>query len=645
MKEPIRLLKRASGGSTVVVLVLMLILVASISVAQESQERGRPNTLQAISVTKTAGRAQVTPGSAVSYTVVLGNSDPNDVLVTEISDILPPPFQYVGLAAGSEIVDEPSDSVEPEITWQGRYTVPAAGSLQLRYWVWVPREAQPAFTPYTNTVTVRYSETVLGSATEGVLVVGPDVRVEKRVSPGQVTVGNPVTFTVLVQNVGNGMGVVTRISDVLPSDFRFLGMVATSTITTPPDGVTGTIVWQGPFTLSASTALTLAYQAWAGRASDSALINRVVAIVGDTGRSAEAPVQVEPCHIFIPAVTKNWKPATFEMAKQASSPQVAISDLVTYTVTVNNTGSEVGHVDQILDTLPQGFTFDSMAAGSDIPALPTVSTGTLVWTGPFTVASLSNLNLVYRVRVHDVPGVYTNTVTATTHDAIPPREPAQAAVTVMEPIYLWEDFESGTDGWEPFLNYWRLKPEQWYLQAGTGVDNSTGLRHTYWKGWEGDPGRGAHDALYMYRGAGAEQWTDYRLEGWVKMDKGSKMGFWVRGKYFPDVEGTHVEGYYIDWRPNRPTDGVEIWSIKNSGGTAFHFSDPELIAVGPASMTLGHWYHLAVEVEGDHIRVFVDGTQVLDHVDDRWSEGTVGLFAYKVEYGTWDNILVTPLDR
>jgi uncharacterized repeat protein (TIGR01451 family) len=599
-----------------------------------------------VAASKTVEPTMTEPGSQVAYTVVFTNNTPSDVVLDAITDVLPVSFQYVGLAVGSEVSVEPIDTDEPEIAWQGAFTVPATGTLMLRYWVWVLGEAVPSDTPYTNTVAAVYSGTIVGPVNAAVTVIGPNVQVSKEVRPSEVIVAQPVTYTVVLENQGNGQGIVEMISDTLPAGFLFLDMLPGGTITAAPAGVTGTIAWAGPFTLPVGSVMTMTYQARASLASGSEnATNQVVAQVdGALTEVAKATVHVEPFYSFLPLILRNWIAPYFKVTKVASAAQVNQGEDVIYTVTFVNGGTDDGVLDKISDMLPAGFTFKSMETGGDVLFAPAGTTGTILWSGPFTVGSGESLTLIYRVQASDVPGTYVNSATATTLVGFAPEEPASATVQVKEPILLSEDFESGTDGWEPFLNYWRLSPEQWYLEGAAGYGNSTGLRHTYWLG-ASEPARGAHDALYMYRGAGSEQWTDYRVEAWVRMDDGSNMGLWVRGKYIPStVEGLHVEGYYVAWRPNRSVSSITLSRLRSTGGTAYHFSDPEALVSANYLMKKNTWYRMAVEVRGDNIKVFIDGNLLIDHNDSTYSEGTVGFFCYKLAYGTWDDILVTPLD-
>jgi uncharacterized repeat protein (TIGR01451 family) len=499
-------------------------------------------------------------------------------------------------------------------------------------------------------VTASFEGSPAGPAQALVYVVGPNVQVAKTAWPQEVKVGEAVTYTVHLENIGNGEGVVELISDTLPAGFVFDKMLSG---TDPPAGITGTIVWEEPFNLPVGADMTLSYRTisgWGLGAAEST--NRVVALVdGKLTDEGTAAVQVHPYRAFLPTIAKNYTAPYFVIAKTVAPNQVEVADEaqeVVYTVEFTNPGDDPALLDTVTDLLPSEFTFLGMESSSEITATPEIQAdNTLVWGGPFPQTGPGETStLKYRVRVEQdtEPGTYDNRVTATTLRGRAPSEPGLASLVVKEPYLLWEDFESGTDGWEPFLNYWRLHPEQWYLQGGAGRNGSTGLRHSSFRGVE-DPDRGAHDAIYMYQGEGAGEWTDYRIEAWVRMDEGAFIGLWVRGKYIPDEDdGKHVEGYYIVWRANRDKDAIKLQRLRTTGGTAYHFSDPIDLAADTGTMYEDRWYKMAVEVRGSNIKVFVDDELRINHNDSTFSEGTIGFVCYEVDYGTWDEVLVTPLD-
>jgi uncharacterized repeat protein (TIGR01451 family) len=616
-------------------------------ILQAPQPDASPDKTPALSVTKTVDPTTVKPGDSVTYTVVFSNHTPGAVAIDTITDVLPSHFDYEHLTgASSPTMTEPVDAVEPEIVWQGNFTVPATGTLTLSYQVEVGEEVEASETPYTNSVTAHYDGVVSPPAEAEVTVVGPDLGVNKTASPEEIQPGDTVTYSVVFDNDGNGESTIDLISDTLPPGFVFDGMSPDSDVTELPSGSSGTITWEGPFTVPAKSSLKLEYQARADSPTDSQATNRLMALAdGEVTGPVSATVTVGPWLVFAPIVMRAWTYPTFEVTKEASAYEVVKGETVVYTVRFTNKGSGTGKLDEVRDTLPNGFTFLNMEAGSGA-GNPTGTTGTLVWKGPFAVGGGQTLSLIYKVRVSDVVGLYDNSVTATTLVGLPPEGPASASVKVKEPYLLWEDFESGTDGWEPFLNYWRLNDQQWYLAAGEGWDNSYGLMHSYFMGVD-DPNRGAHDALYMYEGPGAEEWTDYRLKALVRFDDGSQMGLWVRGKYVYDEvnDGKHVEGYYVTWNTKRSHDNVSLARLRTEGGTAYHFSDPELLATGDRNLDNHVWYNVEVVVDGDHIQVLIEDELIIDYYDSTFTEGTIGFFAYKMAFACWDNIFVTPVEH
>jgi uncharacterized repeat protein (TIGR01451 family) len=661
-KETLVLPSSTSLALVTALLLMLLALSAAVGLAQappgqvvQTEDTQAANSAAAsISVTKTVETETLEPGSYLAYTVVFSNSGDSDLMLHTITDVLPVPFEYVRLTAGTQVLDEPVDKVEPEIVWQGTFTVPATDTLMLRYLVWVPADAEPGPTPYANTVTAAYADKLVGPVSATVTLIRADVRVTKTVLPEEIEAGEPVTYTVVLENKGNAQAVLDLISDTLPPGFVFGSMDSTGTITDAPSGDTGTIVWNGPFTLPATAAITLTYEVTSNASpKDRTATNTVVAVMdGELTEPASATVEFGYVAIMFPMISQDWSPTVFDVTKEAAADEVVKGKTVSYTVVFTNYGSGTGEIDQVTDKLPAGFTFVSMEPGSDVTKAPSVTPGTLVWKGPFQVVGRGTLKLIYKVKVSDQVGVYENEVTATTLVGVPPRVPAKATVEVKEPYLLYEDFESGTDGWEPFLNYWRLFPEQWYLKQGAGYGGSTGMNHTYYLGVTDPRGaeRGAHDALYMYQGEGSTEWTDYRIDTWTILrdgEKGEQMGLWVRGKFTqpedPAIDGKYVQGYYIVWRP-RDTSSVTLARLRDSGGTAQHFSDPELLAEADFPMSKNVWYKLSVEVEGSRIRIYVNDQLVIDHEDSTWAKGTVGFFCYKIIDATWDEVLVKPLD-
>jgi len=631
------------------------------------QDAARPSALV---VTKTADPAAVEPGRGVAYSVVFSNNSGDAVVLSAIDDLLPVPFEYVGLAVGSDVTQEPEDAEAPAIGWRGAFVVPARGVLTLRYWAWVPPETLPQATPYTNQATAKYGATTVGPARADVQVLGPDLQVAKTVSPTTVTAGEVVTYTVLLSNPGSLDGVIDTIVDTLPAGFAFVGMAPGSDILAAPAVAGNTLTWAGPLAMPAGATVKLVYQVRTAMVGGvQAPTNRVVAVAGGQQIGpAAAAVTVDKYSVFLPLTLMDYEPPRFTAAKTASPAEVKLGEEepVVWTVRLRNEGDLPGVINTIVDTLPPGFSYQGRAPGSGVTSEPVVSGNTLTWTGPWTVGADSELVLAFKTGTPSTAGRYINQVTATTLTGAAPRQPGTATVNVKSPILLTSDFESGTEGWQPFLNLWRLNEEQWYWDPGYGYQGSNG--YTFF-GLAGiDPlryGRGAHDALTMYMGEGSADWTDYRVRARFNWISGGRVGIWFRGTYQDsETPGLWTTGYYCVIRfKEGPGDYAELQQIRTEEEPGdetnpfalYKFDNPLDLqkAYLQTQIEQNQWHQITVEARGNNFKCWVDNELAIDYTDTEASiflKGTVGLYTYSgdpvvnASLIQFDDVVVEPLD-
>jgi uncharacterized repeat protein (TIGR01451 family) len=653
------------GAMALLALALAVVLFQGAGLAQ--------SPLADLEVSKTVEPQVVIPGQFAKYTVTLNNTGAVTLEVSSLVDLLPAGFEYVGLTADSEWLKEPTDKTEPEIQWTEPITVLPSSALHISYMVNIPAAIQPSPVPYTNTVTAVYNGSDY-QAQAGLLVNDPDpVSLSKTVAPQMVAPEELVTYTLTFANDGYVPVPVTAITDVLPAGVMLDSMTADSDVSSMPSGTSGTVVWSDVYTVPAQTGFVVEYlaampvttetlelenEAW-GRLADGTLLGP---------GSATVEVRTGPAgRYLLPVVANHWGPANFQ-ATVTVDPTSLFSDdpdrLVTYSVLLTNLGTEPGVLANIQDTLPSGFTFQQMAPGSDVAAAPSGTSGQITWTGPFTVAGETSLELIYEVQTSDVTGTYANSVIATVSDGLPMTAPGSASVEVLEPVLLEENFSTPSSHWQPFLNYWRLNPEQWYYMAGGGPDGSRALRHNFAAGVS-RPDRGAHDALYMYKEPGSELWTDYVFETDViiNADDGTnrgQVGVWFRGTHQEsDTSGLWVTGYYFTIKPY-PSKSAILMQLRTDEECAddcdynYHFSNPmvlqekendQLEDLG-INLDPGRWYELKVEVQGARIRCYIDDKLVFDYTDNvgtTFLQGTVGFVTYIAYDARFDNVSVTPL--
>jgi hypothetical protein len=234
-----------------------------------------------------------------------------------------------------------------------------------------------------------------------------------------------------------------------------------------------------------------------------------------------------------------------------------------------------------------------------------------------------------------------------------PRSPLRIEETIHPLILPYAtDCNKSDTAWVPFLNYWRLTPEQWYWDHREG--NSGGcLRHDLGLGIR-ERERGAHDAAILLRDG--EEWTDYNFEVDAYAKKGH-FGLWVRADMHDEGggNGRWVQGYYFVLDPSHKK--CRLWRacqddlvLFNKAGEHLepeinHFSNPLLLqeAKIPNSVTYGCWLHLRVKVRGKVITCFINDKQVLSAANDLYPSGTIGLLVYKGQDVRFDNMRVVSL--
>lgn len=499
-------------------------------------------------------------------------------------------------------------------------------------------------------------------ASVGVAAAVAAVTLDKDVEPRKIDAGDTVIYTVTFSNDSNRDSTVEEIRDTLPAGFSFAGIEASSDIQQTPTGTTGTIVWDGPFEVLARDSLTLIYKANTG-GSASTPTNEVTAVIdGETVGPESAPVEMEKRRLYMPMVRRSFSFANFSIAKSASPTQVNLQEMVTYTVLLRNEGDLPGKLDKIADTLPLGFTFDSMVAGSDIMTAPTGTTGTIVWNAPIDVPAGSELKLIYKARAGSEGGTFVNSVTATTQVGYPPAAPAKAEVKVKPPILFQDDFEGGIGEWTAYTNARRANESMWYWEQGAGMNGSACYTLN---GMNADAEKFfAHDALSMYLGEGAEEWTDYRYTVWFNMLGGRQIGVWLRGEYREvDITGQWVTGYYFTVKiRDDERDTARLWQLRTAEEHGdeihdyywYHFQNPILLEefhLESANVEKGEWHRFTVEVRGNNIKGYVDDELAIDHTDtvgSVFTTGTIGFYAYGSEpvyaVAKFDNVKVEPLD-
>ena len=637
-------------------------------------------------VAKSINVSAIEPGQVPVpvYTVVFSNVGDADLVLDAVTDTLPSGFDFIDMYPGSGWTRSPDDADEPEIVWLGPITVSAHSTLTFRYAVYVPTSVLPTSTLYTNVVrAVTDDGTPVGPAMASLLVGAPEVSVAKMVTPTRVLHGELVTYTVIFSNSGQLTGTFDSIVDTLDASLSFTGMVSGSDLGTPDQIVGNMLVWTGPFDVSPGETLALKYQVQTPAGPGWFWPRNHVVGDLDDGSIVEADTQIlvgpEKAYMYLPSLLKNFRYAYLDVTKSAYPTLLPAEpgQVVTYTVVIKNVGDTTGTMTSIYDTLPAGFTFSAMVAGSDIGDNPSGTTGTITWNGSWEMPPGREIRLIYQVIANPAVGTYTNRANVTAQAAFVPVEPASANVTVEQRVLLQDNFDEAIefswDSWKPFTNYWRVKPpEQWYWGSNDGVNGSGAMTHDCTKG-KADPERGAEDGLMMWMGEGSENWTDYRVtvrmflrggmdDGQFVLEGGYPIGLWVRGQLLEledNYGGGNITGYYVvaGGKPGKQAfvklsqlqTLTDCWDLAcDNPQNLYDFNNPHELALQKLpdlTFERYQWYTLTVEVEGNRIRAWLNGILAIDYVDEKepFLTGTVGFKTYKSWTASFDEILVEPL--
>ncbi|SDS38498.1 conserved repeat domain-containing protein [Paraoerskovia marina] len=382
-----------------------------------------------LAVEKTASTDEAAPGEDVTYTITVENTGAVDFTESNpatVSDDLSGVIDdatYNDDAAATSDVDgntPPAPSyTEPELSWSG--PLAAGETVTITYTVTVADPlSETGDGVLDNVVSAPFSncEDTPDAPECNPQVPIKSLEITKSADPGdEVLAGETVTYSITVENTGgyaytalDPVTVTDDLTDVLDDATYVDGSEdATSSIVanTPPvpsysDPV---LSWTGP--LDVGETVTITYQVTVddplSETGDGILDN---AVTGPE-ESTCPPDSTDPeCNPQVPV-----KALDITKASDADG-SVAAGDVVTYTVTVENTG-QVDYVDpdlvEISDDLSAvlddaTYNDDAAAVSSDGVTVddPTFADPTLSWSGP--LAAGETVEITYSVTVDDPPG-------------------------------------------------------------------------------------------------------------------------------------------------------------------------------------------------------------------------------------------------
>jgi uncharacterized repeat protein (TIGR01451 family) len=471
------------------------------------------------------------------------------------------------------------------------------------------------------------------TASTSLTVLSPTLEIAK--TPGTQTgaVGQRITWTIALTNVGTGIAPDLVVTDQVGSNFDPASILASN----GSDGATPTRVNNVVTWTVASVPVSGTWSA------------TVSAVLVSTGDNRNVVTASSTCATGCQAATATDTAYTTLVQDFAKNPAIqtgTIGSLAVFTFAVSLPDQDAVYTGLALtDTLPAGlgyvsstveYSYNTGASGDLISDTPTITPGWLA-SGPVVwkmgdLPGAVQINGVITTVIQNIPSNYdglrlTNILTMSYTDRGQPYVYTDTAqVDVQEPVLhigksyvtpygcgatlLQDNFNRAAGLIPPWLN--PGGGSGWALNNGTASNNSNG----------------ANRRIYSAIGA---SWTDYSFSAMIRStDTSGDMGLLFR---------VQSDGNYYRFR----------WT--NNAGVGNYRLERNTTLIGAAAGSAyapNRWYHIEIRVMGNRLQVFIDGALALERTDPNpapYSSGYVGLYANNQNAAFFDDILVTRLDN
>jgi uncharacterized repeat protein (TIGR01451 family) len=313
-----------------------------------------------LQVTKTDGQLTDTPGTSITYTIVVTNPGPSDAIGATVTDTFPAELSNVTwtavLAGGATGATAGSGNISETVA------IPVGGSITYT----VTADISPSVTgTLTNTVTVAPEATVVdanpanNTATDTTLLVPVgDLAVTKTDGLVTATPGSAHQYTIVVTNNGPNAIAGATVTDSFPA--AFTGVTFTATQTGGASGFTAAGAGNINDTVTMPAGSTITYIA-SGVISAAAtgVLSNTVTVTAPAGTSDPVPANNTATDTTTLAPT-----ADLAITKTDGVTTATPGGSVTYTIVVTNQGPSDVAGATVTDTFPAVVTATYTASGS-----------------------------------------------------------------------------------------------------------------------------------------------------------------------------------------------------------------------------------------------------------------------------------------
>jgi uncharacterized repeat protein (TIGR01451 family) len=481
-----------------------------------------------LAISKTDGATTTTPGSTLTYTILVSNPGPSSVIGATVADTFQASLtnvSYTSVVTGgatgntasgnSNISDVVNLPVGSSIT----YTVSATVSLT-------------ATGTITNTATITEPAGVTdpvmtnNTATDITAIPVVDLAVSKSDSPDPVIAGNNLTYTITVRNAGNQPLDSLQLTDTIPTGTTLVSFALPAgweRADSVPVGGTGQLRANRTGSLAADAAENFTLIVRVNPNTSATISNTATATTTTTG-------DVNSNNNSAAASTTVQTQADLAVTQSDSPDPVAAGGLITYAINVINSGPSNAQNVAFSDAIPSGTTFVSLAApaGWNVTSPAPGGTGTVTGsiatlaagiTAPFTLIVRANSNLANGATITS-----TATVSTATNDANSSNNTAIVSTTVVVP----PDFGDAPTSYGTLLaNNGAQHGVNPAVRLGASIDSEANGQPT--AAANGDDTSGSDDedgvafsaALIVNRGAAAivNASAAARLDAWVDFNR------------------------------------------------------------------------------------------------------------------------------
>ncbi|WP_150267348.1 DUF7507 domain-containing protein [Paenibacillus tepidiphilus] len=299
-----------------------------------------------IAVVKSASTANATVGDTVTYFLNVSNTG-NYAASLTVSDNIPAGTTFV---PNSVLVNgQPLPQANPA-TGIAAGVIPAGGAVQVSFSVDITSLPSPQLLVNQGSVAFSFTlpdgRTLGGTALSNTLTIpvsNPNLGVTKSTTTTATTVGDTITYSVLLAN--NGIATVNNVifTDALPAGTAFVPNSVTVDGTPRPGTSPATGVTIGSIAPGATVLVTFAVTVTSLPASG--VLNNQSSVSFTSGSLASTT--------FSNIVTTPVYEPILSAVKSGSAAVATVGDTITYTVVVSNTGNYAATA-TLTDTIPAG---------------------------------------------------------------------------------------------------------------------------------------------------------------------------------------------------------------------------------------------------------------------------------------------------